>query len=183
LQQGTYEVAAASADRFTFLVPLGYLPPDEEQKLVNFDIKAVRLEQLLTAEQALEMRSLIRENVKLNGKVQKYIRRLVVATRPRKHGIVSPDTAKYLSDEDSPSELVQEYVQLGASPRATMSFGPTTRARALFARESDTVFPEDVKALAKNIFGHRIILKPTARRANITIDDVIDDVLRKVVVP
>lgn len=198
--EGTYPMSAANADRFTFVVDIGYLPPDEEQKLVNFNIKAAEIEQLLTAELAIEMRSLIAEKVKIPYAVEKYIRRLVVATRPRvtdkketsrllnELGMENNEAnVKFvqgrLSGADSPSELVQEYVALGASPRATMSLGPTSKARALFVRGSDTVFPEDVKALAKNIFGHRIFLKSNARRMGITVNDIIEDVLEKVPVP
>ena len=45
LGQGTFPLSEAATDRFAIMVNIGYLPPEEEQKLVNFDFKQVRLEQ------------------------------------------------------------------------------------------------------------------------------------------
>ena len=85
--------------------------------------------------------------------------------------------------EHSPSPLVEEFVELGASPRATIAWGPTSRVRALFVREDDKVLPEDIQALAKNILSHRINLKSRARKAGVTVEDVINEIVERVPIP
>src|SRR6187402_578010 len=56
LGQGTFPLSEAATDRFAVMVNIGYLPPEEEQKLVNFDFKQVRLNSLLSKERIVELR-------------------------------------------------------------------------------------------------------------------------------
>ena len=173
--EGTFPLSAANADRFTFLIDVGYLSPDEERKLVDFDIKAVDILPLVKPERIIELRSAIATRVALHPSLKKYIRRLVRATRP-----YNPDIHWY---ERSPSPLVEEFVELGASPRATIAWGPTSRVRALFVRGDDKVLPEDIQALAKNILSHRINLKSRARKAGVTVEGVINEIVERVPIP
>ena len=103
--QATFPLSEAATDRFAIMVTIGYLPPDEEQKLVNFDFKKVSLKGLMPKERVIELRSVIGERVFLHDALGKYIRRLVAASRP-----YNADT-EWLSR--SPSELVEEFVDLG----------------------------------------------------------------------
>ena len=80
--QGTFPLSEAATDRFAIIVNIGYLPPDEEQKLVNFDFKQVRLNKLMSKERIVHLRGAITREVFLHDKLGKYIRRLVGATRP-----------------------------------------------------------------------------------------------------
>jgi MoxR-like ATPase len=173
--EGTFPLSAANADRFTFLIDVGYLSPDEERKLVDFDIKAVDVLPLVKPGRIIELRSAIASRVALHPLLKKYIRRLVRATRP-----YNPDIHWY---ERSPSPLVEAYVELGASPRATIAWGPTSRVRALFARKDDKVLPEDIQALAKNILSHRINLKSRARKAGVTEEEVINEIVERMPIP
>src|SRR6516225_3879698 len=50
LGQGTFPLSEAATDRFAILVNIAYLPPEEEQRLVNFDFKKVRLNGLISKE-------------------------------------------------------------------------------------------------------------------------------------
>src|SRR6202007_2653865 len=59
LGQGTFPLSEAATDRFAILVNIPYLPPDEEQKLVSFDFKQVRLNGLISKERVIELRSMI----------------------------------------------------------------------------------------------------------------------------
>src|SRR5215211_5763458 len=110
LGQGTFPLSEAATDRFAIMVNIGYLAPAEEQKLVNFDFKKVRLNKLLSKDRIIELRARITEQVFLHERLGKYIQQLVAATRP-----YNPDT-DWLTR--SPSELVERGVDLGASPRA-----------------------------------------------------------------
>ena len=111
LGQGTFPLSEAAVDRFASMVNIGYLPPEEEQKLVSFDFKKVRLNPLLSKERVIELRSAISTEVFLHETLAKYIRRLVGATRP-----YHAETGWH---RRSPSEMVEQCVDLGASPRAT----------------------------------------------------------------
>src|SRR2546425_1754388 len=115
LGQGTFPLSEAAADRFAIMVNIAYLPPDEEQKLVNFDFKQVRLKPLMSKERIIELRAAITKEVFLHEALAKYIRRLVGATRPHN---AETDWLTH-----SPSELVEKCVDLGASPRATICWG------------------------------------------------------------
>src|SRR5882757_8386234 len=63
LGQGTFPLSEAATDRFAILVNIGYLPPAEEQKLVNFDFKKVHLNALMSKERIIELRSAITSEV------------------------------------------------------------------------------------------------------------------------
>ena len=61
LGQGTFPLSEAATDRFAIMVNIGYLPPEEEAKLVHFDFKKVRLNPLMTKERIIQLRSVISE--------------------------------------------------------------------------------------------------------------------------
>jgi MoxR-like ATPase len=175
LGQGTFPLSEAATDRFAIMVNIGYLPPGEEQKLVNFDFKQVRLNSLMSKERIVQLRSAITREVFLHEKLGKYIRRLVGATRP------------YNAETDwlhkSPSEMVEQHVDLGASPRATICWGRLVKVWAVLVRGRDEVYPEDVQDLAKYVLAHRIWLGPHATSHGITSEQVIEDILTKVAIP
>ena len=175
LGQGTFPLSEAATDRFAILVNVPYLPPEEEEKLVSFDFKRVRLAPLMSKERIIELRSVITREVFLHEALAKYIRRLVGATRP------------FNAESDwmhrSPSELVEKCVDLGASPRATICWGRLVKVWALLMHQRDEVYPEDVQALARYVLGHRVWLGPHAASHGVTVEKVIDDVIDRVPVP
>lgn len=173
--QGTFPLSEAATDRFAIMVNIGYLPPAEERKLVNFDFKCIRLNPLMRKERIIELRGLISRQVFLHDLLGMYIQRLVAATRP------------YNSDTDwlthSPSELVQRGVDLGASPRAIICWGRLAKVWALLVRERTEVYPEDIQDLAQYVLGHRIWLGPHAASHGLTTEVVINDVIERVAIP
>src|SRR5436190_15499996 len=74
LGQGTFPLSEAAADRFAIIVNIAYLPPEEEQKLVSFDFKQVKLNGLMSKERIIELRSAITKEVFLHAAPAKYIR-------------------------------------------------------------------------------------------------------------
>ena len=175
LGQGTFPLSEAATDRFAIMVTVGYLPPEEEQRLVNFDFKKVALDGLMSKDRVVQLRSAITEHVFLHDALGQYIQRLVAASRP------------YDPENDwrrhSPSELVERYVDLGGSPRATICWGRLVKVWALLARERAEVYPEDVQDLAKYILGHRIWLAPHAAGQGVSVDAVIEDIIEQVPIP
>lgn len=175
LGQGTFPLSEAATDRFAIMVNIGYLPPEEEQKLVAFDFKKVHLDGLMPKARVLELRARIGEQVFLHEALGKYIRRLVAATRP-----YSPETEWR---QHSPSPLVEQFVDLGGSPRATICWGRLVKVWALLSGRRAEVYPEDVQALAPYVLGHRIWLAPHAAGRGVRVDDVIEDIVDRVPIP
>ena len=175
LGQGTFPLSEAATDRFAIMVNIGYLAPEEEKRLVNFDFKRVRLNVLLAKERIIQLRAIISERVFLHERVGTYIQRLVAATRP-----YNPDTDWH---RHSPSELVERGVDLGASPRATICWGRLAKVWTLLEKHRTEVYPEDVQDLAQYVLGHRIWLGPHAASHGLTTDLVIKDILERVPVP
>jgi MoxR-like ATPase len=157
------------------MVNIGYLPPEEEAKLVNFDFKRVRLNPLLQKERIIELRAAINRDVFLHERLGIYIQRLVAATRP-----YNPDTDWRVR---SPSELVEHGVDLGASPRAIICWGRLAKVWALLVHHRTDVYPEDIQELAPYVLTHRIWLGPHAAAHGLTQESVIRDIIERVPVP
>lgn len=175
LGQGTFPLSEAATDRFAIMINIGYLPPAEEEKLVKFDFKRVKLKSLMAKERIIELRARINEQVYLHDKLGKYVQRLVAATRP-----YNPDTDWHVR---SPSELVERGVDLGASPRAIICWGRLAKVWALLIHGRDEVFPEDIQELAPYVLGHRIWLGPHAASHGLTTEAVVNDIIARVPVP
>ena len=175
LGQGTFPLSEAATDRFAIMVNIGYLPPEEEAKLVHFDFKSVRLNELMSKERIIQLRGAITEHVFMHERLGMYIQRLVAATRP-----FNPDTDWHVH---SPSELVEHGVDLGASPRAIICWGRLAKVWALLVRKRTEVYPEDIQDLAVYVLGHRLWLGPHAASHGLTTDSVIADVIERVAVP
>ena len=175
LGQGTFPLSEAATDRFAIIVNIGYLPPAEEARLVNFDFKRVRLNELMTKERIIHLRGAITEHVFLHERLATYIQRLVAATRP-----FNPETDWNVR---SPSELVEHGVDLGASPRAIICWARLAKVWALLVRRRTEVYPEDIQDLAPYILGHRIWLGPHAASHGLTAEKVIEDVVERVAIP
>jgi MoxR-like ATPase len=175
LGQGTFPLSEAATDRFAIIVNIGYLPPEEERKLVNFDFKRMRLKPLMGKERIIQLRAAINQHVFLHDVLGDYIQRLVAATRP-----FNPEIEWH---SHSPSDLVERGVDLGASPRAIICWGRLAKAWAALVRRRDEVYPEDIQDLAPYILGHRIWLGPHAASHGLTTEAVIADVVQRVPIP
>ena len=175
LGQGTFPLSEAATDRFAIMINIPYLRPEEEEKLVNFDFKRVRLKPLVLKERIIELRAVITREVFMHKSLAKYIRRLVGATRPF--------NAETEWTHKSPSALVEQCVDLGGSPRATICWGRLVKVWALLMRRRAEVYPEDIQDLARYVLPHRVWLGPHAASHGVTVDMVIDDIVASVPVP
>src|SRR5204862_4879352 len=131
LGQGTFPLSEAATDRFAIMVNIGYLPPEEERKLVNFDFKQVRLNPLMKKERIIQLRAAITKEVFLHEALAKYIRRLVGASRPY--------NAEREWHNPSPSELVEKGVDRCGSPRPTVCWGRLVKVWTLLHGERSEV--------------------------------------------
>ena len=166
-QEGTYPLPEAQVDRFMFKLVMGYPDKSEEKEImkrVGFDA-APAVNQVLTPDQIEDIVALIR-NIYMDEKLKDYIVDLVFATRePEKYNIP-----------------IRDYVQYGASPRATIYLSLAARAYA-FLQGRAYVTPQDIKTIAPNVLRHRIILTYEAEAEDITTDQIITHVFDAVEVP
>ncbi len=166
--EGTYPLPEAQVDRFMFKVRVDY-PSREEEREVMRRMTSDRLkpiEAVVRPERILEIREQLQE-IYLDERVENYILDLVLATR-------NPAAAG-LSD-------LEEWVEYGASPRASIYLARASRAHA-FMEGRPFVLPEDVQQVARDVLRHRVILTFQAEAEQISPEVVLDRLLETVPVP
>jgi MoxR-like ATPase len=166
-QEGTYPLPEAQVDRFMFKLLIDYPSPAEEKQImqrIGFEAPA-KVEAIFAPSQLEEIHGLV-NSVYMDDKLRDYIVDLVFATRkPADFGIEMAD-----------------YIQYGASPRATIFLSLAARAYA-FLHGRAYVTPQDVKTVAPSILRHRIIPTYEAEAEDITTDDLIIKLFDSVPVP
>ena len=166
-QEGTYPLPEAQMDRFMLKLVIDYPSKSEEKEImkrVGFDTPA-DVRQIVTPDQVNEIVSLIKA-VYMDEKLRDYVVDLVFATRnPKEH----------LAD-------IAEYIQFGASPRATIFLSLAARAYA-FLQGRAYVTPQDIKTVAPDVLRHRIIPTYEAEAEDITTDQIITRIFESVEVP
>lgn len=165
-QEGTYPLPEAQIDRFMMKVHVNYPTKKEElevmRRMSNLSFNP-EVETILTKEDIFVIRDAV-NNVNLNESIENYIIELVYATRdPKSYGL----------------NHQAQYIQFGASPRATINMNLAAKVIAFFDKR-DYVLPEDVKEVAPDILNHRIILNYEAEADGVTTLDIIDAILQKV---
>ncbi len=166
--EGTYPLPEAQVDRFMFKVRVDY-PSREEEREVMRRMTSDRLkpiEAVVRPERILEIRQHIQE-IYLDERVENYILDLVLATRD--------PAAAGLAD-------LEEWVEYGASPRASIYLARASRAHA-FMDGRPFVLPEDVQQVARDVLRHRVILTFQAEAEQISPEVVLDRLLETVPVP
>lgn len=167
-QEGTYSLPEAQLDRFMFKVKVHY-PSMQEEKTVLDRMTASespKTSKKILPRALLEAKSLC-SRVYLDEKLKDYILNIVFTSRfPEKKG---------LSD-------LKAYIQVGASPRATISMAKAARAAA-FMMGKTYVSPDDVKSVCYDILRHRLILTYEAEANDVTPESVIRKILDVVEVP
>ncbi len=168
-QEGTYPLPEAQVDRFMLKVVLDYPHKEEEKKIVRQNIAAKAYPQpnvVAGPDVILKARNTVRE-VYLDEKIEQYIVDLVGATRyPEQYGLPH----------------LKPLIGFGGSPRASISMALASKAYA-FIKHRGYVIPEDVRAMAHDILRHRIGLTYEAEAEEISVEQIISDILNKVEVP
>jgi len=166
-QEGTYPLPEAQLDRFLMQVQVGYPDAHAERAIVSLArAEATQTVAALTPVLSIEQIDRARRDasaVHMSEAVEQYLVQLVLATR---------DAAGY-----SPS--LANWIELGASPRASIALDRCSRARA-WLNGRDFVTPDDVQALAHDCLRHRIALSIDALADGISTDSVIDSLLEQV---
>ncbi|MBN2573876.1 MAG: MoxR family ATPase [Deltaproteobacteria bacterium] len=167
-QEGTYALPEAQLDRFMLMVKVGYPSKEDERTIMDRMTTglAVKANPCATPEQIAQARSVVNQ-IYIDEKIRDYIVNLVQATRdPKAHGMAD----------------MADYVQFGASPRASIYLNLAARAHA-FLRRRGYVTPEDIKAIGADVLRHRVILTYEAEAEEITSEQVVRKLFDHVEVP
>ena len=158
--EGTYPLPEAQRDRFLMRLAIGYPGIDAELEVLEVHGKGDKVAEMAPVADAQEVAGLIDEVRQLHAAapLRRYIVELIRATR--RH----------------------PWVELGASPRASLAMLRASRAyAALLGR--DYVIPDDIKALAQPVLAHRLIMRAEATMAQKSASDVLDELLGSVPIP
>tara|TARA_B100001540_G_scaffold146878_1_gene130299 strand:+ start:371 stop:1333 length:963 start_codon:yes stop_codon:yes gene_type:complete len=165
-QEGTYPLPEAQRDRFMMKINVNYPTKEEELEIMkrmsnlNFNHKVNRI---LTKKDILTIRSHINK-VSISDSLEKYIISVVNATR-------NPEIIGLKNESD--------YINYGASPRASINMNLASKAIAFF-NQRDYVLPDDIKNIAVDVLNHRIILNYEAEADGITTTQIINSILEKI---
>ena len=166
-QEGTYPLPEAQIDRFMLKIIIDYPDKSEEKEImkrVGFE-SPEETRAVITPAQLEDIAALIKE-IYVDEKLKDYMVDLVFATR---------NPTEYNID-------ISDYIQFGASPRATIFLSLAARAYA-FLQGRAYVTPQDIKAVAPDVLRHRIIMTYEAEAEDITTDQIIGHVFDSVEVP
>lgn len=157
-QRGVFPLPEAQKDRFLFKVIMMYLTTEEEASIVKSKLRDVKINRIFNPAEILILRKEIKESVNMDDSIVDYAIKIVDETRNRRE------------------------LQTGASPRASIAFMETAKAK-VFLEGRNNVTVADIKKLAYPILRHRIILNPEYVEMRITPDDIIKKILDKIEVP
>ena len=166
--EGTYPLPEAQLDRFMFEIELGYLPADRELEVVlaTTGEEPAALARVVSAADLVAYQKLVRR-VPIADAVARHAVDIVRASRP------GGETA---------TESAGRWLSYGASVRAAQYLVLGAKARAAMAARFHVGF-EDVRAVARPVLRHRLLLNFHAEAERVTTARVIDDLLAAVPVP
>ncbi len=167
-QEGTYPLPEAQVDRFMLKLKVGYPTIEEERRILDrmaHSVTDIPITPVLHPDEIIKAREIVDE-IYIDEKIKDYILSIVFATR-------EPST--YNLD-------IADYLQYGASPRATIFLTMGARAHA-FMQGRGYVTPQDVKSIAPDILRHRVIVSYEAEAEELTSEDLIEKILSEIPVP
>jgi MoxR-like ATPase len=153
--EGTYPLPEAQLDRFLMKLQVGYPDPAAEKEMLRtYSQRPPELRPVLSPPAILELQRLT-ELVHVDEEIYDYVLGLAQHTRGHRR------------------------VALGASPRAALALLQAARSRALIGGR-DYVLPDDVKALARPVLAHRLLLLSDAELEGAQPASIVDEALAKV---
>ena len=166
--EGTYPLPEAQLDRFMFNIVIEYLSEADEIKVVtqNTTIRSVQFEKTISGPEIIEFQRLVRK-MPVAEEVMRYAVQLARTSRP---------------SGENPPDYVKQYVNYGASLRASQFLILGAKARALVHGRYN-VSLEDIQTLAYPVFRHRILTNFHAESEGIRSEDIIKRLLDTVPVP
>ncbi len=163
-QEGTYPLPEAQLDRFLLHLNVDYPDAEHELSILRLNRGEAKGEEAktlpkLSQQQIFAARQEVL-NIHMAETIEKYIVRLVMATRK----------------PDQYDAKLTQWIELGVSPRATIALDRCARARA-WLQGRDFVSPEDIQAMAFPVLRHRLLLTYQAQAEGIHPNQVITHLL------
>lgn len=172
-QEGTYPLPEAQLDRFLMHVFVDYPDAETERAILRLTRNEARqgLSEPSKPTDTISQETLFAArnetlDIYMSDELENYLLQIVLATR---------DPGRY-------DEKLADWLEYGASPRASMALDRCARAHAWLAGR-DFVGPEDIQAIAHDVLRHRIILSFEAEAEGITKDQFIDELIARIAVP
>jgi MoxR-like ATPase len=167
-QEGTYVLPEAQVDRFMLKLKIEY-PSREEERLI-LDLMGrtngqPTAQPVVSAEAILKARQVLNE-MYMDESVRDYIVDVVCATR----------------DPEAYKLKLAGYIQMGASPRATIALALAARAHA-FLRGRGFVSPQDVKSIGMDVLRHRVAITYEAEAEDKTSEWIVQRIFDELPVP
>ncbi|WP_009965518.1 MULTISPECIES: AAA family ATPase [Verrucomicrobium] len=162
--EGTYPLPEAQLDRFFFCIRVNY--PDQEDELaiaMNAPGSALAAVNAVLDAEALKALQESVQAVPISTDVGRYAVRLASATRPQTSNVPG----------------VTEFIECGASPRASQALVLAGKARALLNGRAHVDFA-DIRALAPAVLRHRLVLNFRARAEKVDADAIVAKLLQQV---
>jgi MoxR-like ATPase len=167
-QEGTYPLPEAQVDRFMLKLKIGYPTRAEERQILEVMAKTSgtpTCSAVVTPQQIFKAREIIND-IYVDDKVKDYIVDLVCATR----------------DPDHYKIAVKDFIQLGASPRATIALTLASKAYA-FLKGRGYVTPQDVKSIGMDVLRHRVAITYEAEAEEKTSETIVQKIFDELPVP
>jgi MoxR-like ATPase len=159
---GTYPLPESQLDRFFMRVRIGYPSLDHEKAIMRSERSIVaigHLEPVLTGDEVCAIQAMV-DQVTIDESLQEYIIAIAMKTRESK------------------------WLELGVSPRGTLSLQRAARASAIMAGR-DYCIPDDIKPLIIPVFAHRVMLHADTYTESSTEDaeNVLQNIVEDIPVP
>jgi MoxR-like ATPase len=155
--EGTYPLPESQLDRFLLRLSLGYPERAQERQVVEQQSRhnpLGDLQPVIGPEELLAMQQAVKQ-VHVSDTAREYLLDIVAATRTHRE------------------------LYLGASPRGSIALYRAAQALAVISGQ-EFVLPDHIKQLAAKVLGHRTIVRPEARIAGVTVENVIAEILETV---
>ena len=161
-QEGTYPLPEAQLDRFLFKLIVGYPSESDYHTIIDRTTSNAKIEiqPKTSAETLRELRQTVRD-IPVPSAAKTYAIRLVMASQPG---------SEYATD------MVNQFVSLGASPRGIQSLMLAAKVKALLANRF-AVSCDDVESVVLPVLRHRIECNFKAQASGISADAIINDIL------
>ena len=179
-QEGTYPLPEAQMDRFLMHVNIDYPPLEDEVAIVDL-VRREEIDAQAGSDGAAAEAGATAERIPQQAIFD--ARREIAAVRvPEAIKRYVADLAYATRTPEKFSAELAEWIEIGASPRASIALDRCSRTHA-WLQGRDYVDPEDVRAVVHDCLRHRLGLSYAAEGEGIRADRVIDEVIARVALP
>ncbi|MGV3486441.1 MAG: AAA family ATPase, partial [Planctomycetaceae bacterium] len=160
--EGTYPLPEAQMDRFLFKLLVPFPSVREMETILDrtTDVATPAASKLISPERVLQMSQLSRR-IQIADPVRRYAIELVMRTHP---------------DQDQATPMVRQFVRYGSSPRGAQGLILAAKIHAVLD-DRYHVATDDIRAVAKHVLRHRIMLNFEGQAESIQPDQIVDDLL------